>query len=180
MPQDQLIACSRTHAPEILAIFNDAILNSTALYEYEPRTMATMEAWFDAKERGRFPVIGATAEDGSLAGFASYGTFRTFPAYKHTVEHSVYVHPGHRGRGVGKRLLRELIEEARRQKYHTLIGVIDSDNTSSIRLHESLGFFPVGTLQQVGFKFDRWLDAALYQRLLSDSPFVENASKSRA
>jgi phosphinothricin acetyltransferase len=166
MPSDRLIACTRAHAPEILAIFNDAILHSTALYEYEPRTSATMDAWFDAKERSRFPVLGALAEDGTLAGFASYGTFRAFPAYQHTVEHSVYVHPDHRGRGMGKFLLRELIAEARRQNYHTLIGVIDSANTPSIRLHQAFGFHSAGTLRQVGYKFGQWLDIELYQLLL--------------
>lgn len=169
MTPTRFIVCSRAHAPEIQAIFNDAILHSTALYEYEPRSVATIDAWFDAKERGRFPVLGIVADDGTLAGFASYGTFRAFPAYQYTVEHSVYVHPNHRGRGIGKCLLQAIIGEARRQSYHTVIGVIDSANTASIHLHRSLGFTHAGTLRQVGYKFDRWLDADLFQLLLTQA-----------
>ncbi|MGC4073020.1 MAG: GNAT family N-acetyltransferase [Nibricoccus sp.] len=166
MVSPDIVRCTRAHSKEILAIFNDAIVNSTALYEYEPRTDESMRVWFDAKERGYFPVIGALAKDGSLSGFATYGTFRAFPAYKHTVEHSVYVHPARRGHGVGKQLLRELIAVARSQDYHTLVGVIDSANTASIRLHQSFGFSCVGTLREVGYKFDRWLDVEIHQLVL--------------
>jgi len=158
--------CSRVQAPEILAIFNDAIVNTTALYEYEPRTLEFMATWFDTKERNQLPVLGAFTPEGALAGFATYGTFRALPAYHFTVEHSVYVHPNHRGRGIARALLSELIATAQAQNYHVLIGVIDSANTASIALHKKFGFVPAGTLQQVGFKFDRWLDVDLYQLIL--------------
>ena len=101
----RLIECDRTRSAEILAILNEAITNSTALYDYKPRTMAMMDTWFDAKFKGNYPVIGAVDETGRLLGFASYGMFRERPAYKYTVEHSVYVDSECRGRGVGRLLL---------------------------------------------------------------------------
>ena len=100
------------HADAILAILNDAIVTSTALYDYHPRSPDSMEGWFAAKAAGRFPVIGLEDADGTLLGFASYGSFRAFPAYKYTVEHSIYVHRDHRGRGLGRRLLERLIDAA--------------------------------------------------------------------
>jgi phosphinothricin acetyltransferase len=154
------------HAEAILAIFNDAILNSTALYDYKPRTMEMMKAWFDAKRKGNFPIIGIEDESGTLMGFGSYGTFRAWPAYKYSVEHSVYVDARFRMRGVGRALLERLIEAAQRQDYHLLIGGIDAANQASIALHEKLGFSCCGTIRQAGFKFGRWLDLSFYQRTL--------------
>ena len=162
-----LIDCTEAeHADAILAILNEAIVNSTALYDYVPRPPEAMRAWFAAKRAGGFPVVGALDERGALAGFASYGTFRTFPAYKYTVEHSVYVHQDHRGQGLGKILIGELIRRARAANLHALVGCIDASNAGSIALHKSLGFSHSGTFPQVGFKFGRWLDAAFYQLLL--------------
>lgn len=165
-----LVDCTRErHAGAILDIFNDAILTSTALYEYQPRTAATMQAWFDVKRKGGFPVIGFEDEQGALMGFASYGAFRAFPAFKYSVEHSVYVHKDYRGRGLGEALMRALIHRARAQQYHVLVGAIDSSNQASCALHEKLGFTHAGTVRQAGFKFGRWLDVAFYQLLL-DTP----------
>ena len=157
----QIIQCEqKRHAQAILAIFNDAIVHSTALYDYKPRTMEMMAGWFDAKTKGKFPVIGIENDSGELMGFGSYGTFRAWPAYKYSVEHSVYVDARFRGQGIGRRLLQEIIAAAQRQDYHTLVGVIDAANSVSIRLHESLGFTHCGTIRQAGFKFGRWLDVA--------------------
>jgi L-amino acid N-acyltransferase len=155
-----------SYSEQILAIFNDAILNSTALYDYRPRTLDSMATWFAAKRKGEFPVVGARSETGELLGFASYGVFRAWPAYKYTVEHSVYVAASHRGKGIGRRLLQCIVEEARGQDYHVLIGGIDSGNAVSIALHQAMGFEHVGTIRQVGFKFNRWLDLDLYQLIL--------------
>ena len=167
MNEPNLVSCSfERHADAILAIFNDAILHSTALYDYQPRTMHNMVAWFEAKRNGGFPVIGLEDGQGQLLAFGSYGTFRAFPAYKYSVEHSVYVHPEHRGQGLGRIILRELIAAARHDERHALIGAIDASNAGSIALHERMGFQHVGTLPQVGFKFGRWLDLAFYQLLL--------------
>jgi L-amino acid N-acyltransferase YncA len=164
----RVIQCDqKRHAEGILAIFNEAILNSTALYDYKPRTMEMMTAWFDAKAKGRFPVIGIENDAGTLMGFGSYGTFRAWPAYKYSVEHSVYVDARFRGQGVGRRVLREIIAAAQGQDYHILVGGIDAANAVSIRLHESLGFVHCGTIRQAGFKFGKWLDLSFYQLALS-------------
>jgi L-amino acid N-acyltransferase len=155
------------HGPAILDIFNDAIASSTALYEYRPRSLESMAQWFDVKRRGNFPVLGAVDDTGVLLGFASYGTFRPHPAYKYSIEHSVYVQREHRGRGIGRALMQRLIEVATEQQYHVLIGGIDSQNQASIALHLELGFEHAGSIRHAGFKFGRWLDLAFYQLLLA-------------
>jgi L-amino acid N-acyltransferase len=166
----KLVSCSYDrHAPAILAILNEAIVNSTALYDYVPRPPESMVGWFRTKEEKGFPVIGAESEDGELLGFASYGSFRAFPAYKYTVEHAIYIHKDHRGKGLGRRLLQALIDKAREQQVHVLVAGIDMDNEGSIALHESLGFVHSGIIRQAGFKFGRWLDLGFYQRVL-DTP----------
>ena len=163
----KLINCTyEQHAEAILTIFNEAIAHSTALYEYHPRTLPFMLQWFDSKKMGNFPILGLIEHDQLLA-FASYGTFRVQPAYKYSVEHSIYVHASVRGQGLGKVLLQELINTAEAQHYHLMIGAIDAQNKASIALHESLGFKHAGTIEQVGFKFGRWLDVAFYQLTLS-------------
>jgi phosphinothricin acetyltransferase len=163
----KLVRCERgRHSDAILAILNDAIVNSTALYDYQPRTPAHMVGWFDAKAQKNFPVIGAENEAGELMGFASYGTFRAWPAYKYSVEHSVYVDARFRGQGVGRALLGALVVDAEKQDYHVMVGGIDASNQVSIRLHESLGFTSCGVIRQAGFKFGRWLDLAFYQLVL--------------
>jgi phosphinothricin acetyltransferase len=162
-----VVACDAArHSAAILAIFNDAIANSTALYDYRSRSPESMAAWFDAKARGRYPVIGIEDERGELMGFASYGPFRAWPAYKYTIEHSVYVDGRFRGRGLGRRLLTETIAAAQSQDYHVMVGGIDAANAVSIKLHESLGFEHCGTVKHAGFKFGRWLDLAFYQLIL--------------
>ena len=168
-PPTQVTCTLERHGPAILAILNEAIVNSTALYDYVPRPPEAMGPWFEAKARGGFPVIGLEDADGTLVAFGSYGSFRAFPAFKYTVEHSVYVHRDHRGRGLGERVVRALIEAARAQGLHALVGAIDASNAGSLALHAKLGFERVGTLPQVGFKFGRWLDLAFMQRVL-DTP----------
>jgi L-amino acid N-acyltransferase len=163
----QLVTCTyEAHARETLDILNEVIINSTAVYDYKPRAPESMVAWFQAKDAGRYPVIGAIGQDGRLLGFASYGAFRAWPAYKYSVEHSVYVHKDHRGNGIGRALLRRLIDTARDQQYHVIVGGIDHTNRGSIALHEGLGFFHAGTIRHAGFKFGRWLDLAFYELIL--------------
>jgi len=158
--------CTFAQAPEILAIFNDAILNSTALYDYKPRTMDNMEDWFAAKKKGGFPVLGAFDDDGTLAGFASFGTFRAWPAYKYSIEHSVYVRQDRRRSGLGRLLIGRVVEAAKSRDYHMMIGVIDAANTASIQLHQKVGFSHCASIKQAGYKFGRWLDLEFYQLIL--------------
>jgi phosphinothricin acetyltransferase len=163
----QIIACDYDrHAAPILAILNDTIATSTALFDYRPREPASMIDWFRAKEARRFPVLGAVAADGTLLGFATYGSFRAWPAYKYTVEHSVYVHKDHRRKGVARALLTKLIAVAEEQDYHVMVAGIEAANAPSIALHIELGFAYAGTLHHAGFKFGRWLDLVLYERML--------------
>lgn len=162
-----IVDCSQArHAVAILDIFNDAIANSTALYEYRPRPPESMVGWFATKQAGGFPVVGVEDADGILMGFASYGIFRAWPAFKYSVEHSIYVHHHHRGKGIGRLLLQALIATAQARGVHVLVGGIDASNQSSIALHEKFGFTHAGTVREAGFKFGRWLDLAFYQRIL--------------
>lgn len=159
----KIIKCTPEYASQILDIFNDAILNSTALYDYKPWTMDTMKVWFEAKAQHNFPVIGIVDDEGVLMGFGSYGQFRMRPAYKYTIENSLYVHRDHRGKGLGKILLNEIISHATSQNFHSIIAVIDASNEISLDLHRKAGFTQVGVFREVGYKFGRWLDAAFLQ-----------------
>ena len=151
--------------PAILDIINHNILNSTALYDYEPRSLETQITIFKDKLIKGFPIIVAT-EDQLLVGFGYYSEFRFREAYKYTVEHSVYTKSDAFGKGVGKLLITELIFRAKAQNLHTMIGVIDSENTNSIAFHEKFGFKKVGIIQESGFKFDRWLHSVFMQLML--------------
>ena len=166
-------SCSENQLPEILEIFNDAILNSTALYDYNPRSMDTMQSWYATKQAGNYPIIGVFDGNDTLLGFASYGSFRNWPAYKYSVEHSIYVRSDMRGKGLGKLLLKEIIKSAEAQDYHVLIGGIDASNTASIRLHEKEGFVFSGTIHHAGYKFGRWLDLSFYQLILKTPKYPE-------
>jgi L-amino acid N-acyltransferase YncA len=161
------ILCDRSYAGQILDIFNEAIKNSTALWDYEPRSPTTMGPWFDAKEAGKFPVIGFVDETNKLLAFGSYGTFRAWPAYKYSVEHSLYVEASCRGKGLGTSMLEQIIVYAEEQGYHNLIGGIASENQVSIATHEKCGFEPCGTIRHAGYKFGQWIDLSFYQRLLA-------------
>lgn len=166
----KIITCNQQdHSAAILAIFNVAIAQTTALYEYQPRTMANMDTWFADKRQGNFPVLGIESPSGELIAFGSYGTFRARAAYKYTVEHSLYIREDQRGNGLGVLILSAIIDAAKQQGYHTLIGVIDSKNDASIALHKKLGFEACGVIVQSGFKFGQWLDTALFQLIL-DTP----------
>lgn len=149
----------------ILEIVNDAILTSTALYDYQPRTVANQSAIFEDKLAKGFPIIVATVNE-QVVGFGYYSEFRFREAYKFTVEHSVYANKSCIGKGIGKLIMLHLIDLAKAQKLHTMIAVIDAENESSIAFHEKFGFETVGIIKESGFKFDRWLDSVIMQKML--------------
>ena len=155
------------HGPAILDILNEQIRTSTSVYEYVPRTPESMVTWFKIKEHKQYPVIGVEDQAGALMGFATYGMFRDRPAFKYTVEHSVYVHQDHRGKRLGLALMERLIAAARAQELHVMVGGIDAGNAASIAIHEKLGFVHAGTIRESGYKFGGWLDLAFYQLTLN-------------
>jgi L-amino acid N-acyltransferase len=156
-----------THAdlPQILAIYNDVVLNTTAIYEQHASSLPERQQWFDERRRQGLPVLVADL-DGQVAGFSSFGSWRARWGYRHTVEHSVHVRADLRGRGVGRALIEALFPLAAAAGMHAMIAHIDGEAVSSLRLHARLGFEPVGTFRQVGRKFDRWLDLVAMQRAL--------------
>jgi phosphinothricin acetyltransferase len=151
--------------PAILEIINDQILTGTALYDYKPRTLEQQLAIFNDKLQKGFPIIVAKVAD-EIVGFGYYSEFRFREAYKFTVEHSVYAKKNYIGKGIGNLLLTELIELAKKQNLHTMIGVIDSENESSIAFHEKFGFEKAGFIKESGYKFDRWLHSVFMQKII--------------
>ncbi len=153
--------------PEILAIHNLAIAETTAIWDIEPADLSERQAWFDARTAAGCPILVAEI-DGAVAGYASYGQFRPKVGYRFAVENSVYVADRFHRRGVATTLMRELIDRARQGGVHTMIAAIESSNTTSIALHEKFGFAIVGQMPEVGFKFDRWMDLTLMQIVFRD------------
>jgi phosphinothricin acetyltransferase len=151
--------------PSILAIVNHAILFSTANYNYEIQTLTNQMQWFQDKKKANFPILVAEF-DSEVIGFGTYGTFREKIGYQFKVEHSIYVSESHIGKGVGKLVLSHLISTAKTDGYHVMIGAVDAENKDSIAFHEKFGFTVSGTISEVGFKFDRWLDLVLMQLIL--------------
>lgn len=148
--------------PDILDILNEAIANTTAVYDYQPRTLEMQIDWFAKKQEANMPVL-VVMEGGKVIGFGSYSVFRPWEGYKYSAEHSIYIDSKHRGKGLGKRMLIELIQLAKDNGMHCMIAGIDSENTVSIELHKKVGFKEVGQFKEVGYKFNRWLDAVFMQ-----------------
>lgn len=146
----------------ILDIYNDAIINTTAVYSYKTHTLEQRIEWYENKVNEGFPII-VFEDNQKVVGFATYGPFRAWPAYKYTIEHSVYVHKEARGKGIGSFLLQELIRLANEKGYATLVAGIDASNNASILMHKKLGFTEAGIIRKAGYKFGKWLDLAFYQ-----------------
>ena len=153
----------------ILDIMNDAILHSTSIYDYEIRSAQFVENWFNKKRLDKLPVLVAEI-DGSAVAYGSYGIFRAWDAYKFSVEHSIYVQKNFQGQGIGKQLLIELINNAQKDGYHTMIAGIDAANQKSYDFHKKFGFVEAGRMKEVGYKFDRWLDLVFMQLMLKEIP----------
>jgi len=167
MAQVTIRAARENDLPQILDIYNEAILNTTAVYDYTAHTLPMRQAWFAAKQADGFPVLVAELE-GQVAGFASLGTFRHWDAYRYTAENSLYVASSYRGQGVGQLLLTHLLATAQAMNLHAIVAGIDADNQVSLHLHRKHGFQEVAHFRQVGYKFDRWLDLKFMQLILGN------------
>jgi L-amino acid N-acyltransferase YncA len=153
----------------ILAIANEVIATSTAIYSTQPLTLAERTQWFEERRDSGLPVLVA-AEGDAVVGFSSFGAFRgAWGGYRYSVEHSVHIRADRRGQGIGRHLVEALFPRAAALDKHLMIGALDADNEGSLRFHERLGFERVGRLREVGRKFDRWLDLILVQRFV-DAP----------
>ncbi len=163
--------------PGILAIYNEVIANTTAVYALAPSSLEERRAWWDARRAAGYPVLVAvrpeddTAAKGNVLAFASFGEFRgAWPGYRFSVEHSVHVRADCRGQGLGSRLIQALLVRARAMDKHVMLGGVDAANLASLRLHERLGFQQVARLPEVGHKFGRWLDLVFVQRWVQQTP----------
>lgn len=156
--------------PAVLAIYNAAILRTTAVWSDSPVDLASRRQWLRGREAGGFPVI-VTVVEGEVRGFASFGEFRPWAGYRLAVEHSVYVDEAWRRRGLAHLLLKDLIARARQAGKHAMIAGIEGGNSASIALHAGLGFREAGRLSEVGAKFGRWLDLVFMEMRLDDRPF---------
>jgi L-amino acid N-acyltransferase len=160
-------AALESELPAILAIYNEVLSSSTAIFTDTPFTLEERSAWWRARLAQGYPVLVAREPAGVL-GFASFGDFRAWPGYRFTVEHSVHVRADGRGRGAGSALVRALIARAAALGKHVMVGGVDASNAASIRFHERLGFEKAGELREVGYKFGRWLDLVFLQRRIAD------------
>ena len=153
--------------PAILEIINHAILTTTAIYDYDARTLEEQTAWFEKMINDGMPVIVAE-HDKEVIGYGSYNIFRPKVGYRFSVEHSIYLNDKSRGIGVGGKLLGSLIQRARESGLHSMIGAIDAANRGSIEFHKKYGFIEKGYLREVGYKFDQWLDVVYMQLILEE------------
>lgn len=168
----QIRPATPSDVPAIAAIYADAVLNGTASFELEPPDEAEMARRMAALLDGGFPYLVAESA-GAVVGYAYAGAYRPRPAYRFTVEDSVYVAPSAKGRGTGRALLKALVAEAERRGFRQMIAVIgDEASAGSIALHRSAGFEMVGTFRSVGWKFDQWRATVLMQRPLGDGDSV--------
>jgi phosphinothricin acetyltransferase len=148
--------------PGILAIYNDAVLTTTAIWNDAVADLASRRAWWEGRRKLGYPVLVA-AEEGGVLGYASFGDFRAFDGYRFTVEDSVYVASDARRRGIASALLVPLVERARALGKHVMVAGIAGDNEVSVRLHRRLGFVETARMPEVGYKFGRWLDLVFMQ-----------------
>lgn len=143
--------------PALLAIYNDAVRNTTAIWNEKEVDLAERQHWLQARQLRGFPVLVLTRTNEPLA-YASYGDFRPFEGYRNTVENSIYVRDDQRGKGLGHALLPALLQHARDKGLHRMVAGIEADNAASIALHQAHGFEVSGILPEVGYKFGRYLD----------------------
>ena len=150
----------------LTAIYNEILLNSTAIYRDEAAPVEERVAWWQGRTQQGYPTVVALNDGGAVMGFSSFGDFRAWPGYRFTVEHTVHVAATCRGQGVGTALVQALIPRAKALGKHVMIGGIDAENAASLRFHERLGFERVAHFKEVGFKFGRFLDLVFVQRMI--------------
>jgi L-amino acid N-acyltransferase YncA len=153
--------------PGILEIYNDAVLTTTATYDYEPRSLEHRRQWFLERQRDDYPIFVATDGGQRVVGWSALNPYHARVGYRFTAENSVYVAAAQRGRGIGRQLLGPLLIAGQERGLRAIIAAIDADNEASIRLHASFAFEKVGHFKQVGYKFDRWLDVVYMEKILS-------------
>lgn len=158
---------SKEDCAAIGEIYNHAVLHTAAIWNDKTVDTDNRIAWFEARTLAGYPVL-VMEDEGVVAGYASFGDWRAFDGFRHTVEHSVYVHPQHQGKGIGRSLMEALIVEARKIGKHVMVAGIEAQNQTSIHLHETLGFVTTGQMPQVGTKFGRWLDLTFMQLQLDE------------
>ena len=168
MTEPHIRRAVRSDCPGILDIYNDAVLKTTATYDYEPRPLEHRLAWFDDHQRTGHAIFVAEAADGRIVGWSALNRYHDRMGFRFTAENSVYVAEGCRGQGLGARLLGPLIPAAEEIGIRAILAAIDAHNTASLRLHARFGFEQVGLFKRVGFKFDRWLDVAYLERWVGD------------
>ncbi len=159
-------------AAAIAAIYNDAVLNTTAIWNEIAVDADNRVDWMAARAAGGFPVLVAEV-DGRVAGYSSYGPWRAFDGFRGTVEHSVYVAEWARGQGLGRDLLGNLIARASASGVHVMVAAIEAGNVASIDLHLTFGFSDPVRMPQVGQKFGRWLDLVFMQLVLDARPTLD-------
>lgn len=155
-----------TDLPTILELMNEAIMHSTSIYEHKKRDQKYMETWFFEKQTAKFPVLIYEIDRKPVA-FGTYGNFRAGAAYRSSVEHSIHVHKDFQAKGIGKKLMLCLMEHAKKAGCHAMIAGIDSENKRSLQFHAKMGFQEKGRFPEIAFKFGKWLDLVLMQRLLT-------------
>lgn len=156
--------------PGVLEIHNHAVRTLTAAWTTQEDSLEDRMAWLTSRQNDGYPVFVAVADDGEVLAFGTYGSFRARSGYRLTVEHSIYVKDGAKGKGLGRRLIERLIAQARADGYHAMVGAVDGQNEASLAFHKKLGFQASCLMPQVGMKFGRWLDLYLVTLLLDDRP----------
>jgi phosphinothricin acetyltransferase len=166
MPSFRVRPATRADVPAILDIYNDAVLNTTASADYEPRSLQSRYDWFDEHKLDGYPIFVATNEAGEVVGWSSLSRYKERIGYRYTTENSIYIHPQWRGKGIGKLLMPPLIEGARTMGLHAIVAGISADNTASMNLHALFGFVEVAHYKETIYKFGQWLDVVYMEKLL--------------
>lgn len=161
----QIRLATNEDLPGMLLIYNDIILNTTAVWHNDPHTLEMRQEWLATKQEQGYPVFVAVEND-AIVGFSTIGPFRPWIGYRYTVENSIYVAAKSRGKGIAKLLMTPLIDASKELGLHAVVAGIEAENVASIKLHEQFGFEEVAHFKQVGFKFNRWMDLKFLELII--------------